>query len=788
MINKSVLERLELPEILEDISKFLYNSLLKERVLTVKPLVSRALIEEELANQGDLLILIEEENQIPFRHYSSVEDCLSQIRPDSSRITESNALKILQILELCQDIHSFSKAVSYSNNLASKILKRILPVRDVVQEIHKRVDLNGSVKDSASSELKRIRQNLEKNRAQLRTKINDLAKFRYKEYLVDDIVTYKNDKLVLAVKSEHVQHINGQIQGYSDTGLTVYMEPVENSKIHKDLNLLLNQEQKEVDRILRELASIIRPYSNQIEENTESIYWLDIIQAKARYANSINAIVPKLNQKSYQTKLINAFHPLLIKNHNKAEIVPLNINYADEENRIVLISGPNAGGKTVSLKTVGLLQLMIQCGIPVPCHKESVFPIYNKLFVDIGDNQSIQNDLSTFTSHLKRMKEIIEKASVDTLVLIDELGTGTDPVEGAALARAFLKKLLSSRAKAIATTHLGELKLFADNHDGIQNASMEFNEEKLESSFRLVQGIPGSSFAFYISEKMGIDEKIISVARDFVGDSRNNLEELIQKLNNTLRENLEIKNDLQREGDDTKKLKEHYERKLSKLKELEKETMHKAIEEADFILRSANKAIENAVAEIKNSSADKSVVSKYRNEISQQKEEVKQKKQKLRKIKTATVAQLDIGDRVRHTRLGTIMDIIEKDRNNYILASGSVQIKAKLDELELISQKKTVKKEYKKTNDNSIYSMDSVRNELDLRGLNFEEAWLKCDDYLDHAIHTGWENVTLVHGKGTGVLREKINQQLQFDKRIKSKRLGNHGEGDTGVTIVTLRY
>jgi DNA mismatch repair protein MutS2 len=788
MISKAVIERLEFQDVLNDICKFLYNSALRDLILSLQPISDKEKLKEQLNDQEDLLKFLRDESQIPFRHYASVDNCLAQIRPESSRITEGNALKLLHILELSQDIHTFAKNQMYSSKLAEKIFHQVLPIRELVQEIHKRIDLSGIVKDSASPTLKKIRQSLERNKAQLRTKINDLAKFRYKDYLVDDIVTYKNDRLVLAVKSEHVPNIEGVIQGYSDTGLTVYIEPIENNKIHKELNQLLNEEQKELDKILRELAAIIRPYSNRIRENTDAIYKLDINQAKARYGFSIEGTIPTINQKTYHYKLINGYHPLLIKNHKRDEIVPLNLDFADDSNRIVLISGPNAGGKTVSLKTVGLLQLMLQSGIPVPCHEESVFPVYNKIFVDIGDNQSIQNDLSTFTSHLQRIKEIIEQSSVDTLVLMDELGTGTDPVEGAALARAFLKKLLSLRTKVIATTHLGELKLFADSEEGIQNASMEFNEKKLESSYRLVQGIPGSSFAFYISVKMGISPKIIETAKEFVGDSRNNLEDLIQKLNNTLRENTEIKNDLDRTSSRVKGLEQMYERKLARLKDLENETLKKATEEAELILNSANKSIENAIAEIKSSNADKEIISKYRQEVKDKKEEVIVKKNKLKKVKVQSIIDLEIGDRVRHIGLGSIMDIIEKDKNNYILASGSLQIKAKINDLELISQKKPKTKEYKKQNDNSVYSIDTVKNELDLRGLNFEEAWLKCDDYLDHAIHTGWETVTLVHGKGTGVLREKINQQLQFDKRIKSKRLGNHGEGDTGVTVVMLRH
>ena len=790
-LSEDLIDRLEFNTIRKCISKYAHNNISREKLNELSPTNKVYVLEEEVEKMREFLTLVQYDQGFPIQDFIDIRAHLKRLQPEGASIREEQFAELSKQLEIVRNIQMFlgtnkerfQHLYQYHNQLA------YFP--EVVRYINRCIDATGTLQDSASPALQRIRKEIRHKESHIRTKIQSLAK-RFKEHLVDDdLMTIRNGKHVLAVKSERANYVSGVIHDYSGSGSTVYIEPSENVEASTAIQKLYAEEKKEIERILVELGNRVRPHIAELIENFECLVQLDIRYAKAMYGKSIRGILPELNTKNQNVILKKAYHPVLLENHPRTEIVPVTIEFGSKENKVVLISGPNAGGKTITLKTVGLISLMFQSGIPVPCHEKSSLPLYHKIYCDIGDNQSIENDLSTFSSHLVRIKEILNESSVDSLVLMDELGTGTDPREGAGLAQAILQDLVSKQSNVIATTHLGELKLYGNETEGIENASMEFDEEHLRSTFRLVQGIPGSSYAFFIAKRMGLPDSVIENGRQFVGDKQNSIEGLLNKLNRQVYETEQLRAEFDVKSTRAASLEKMYENKLERLKKFEADTKKKALQDADMLLADVNKKIENTITDIKNAQAEKERVKSARDEVAKLKQSIKQKKSDLnQRLTSQTVEQIDVGDKVRHLEFGTIGEIISKEKKFYKVQAGIMTLRLKRTEFELVEKKakeNAPEKKKKKTVVGGQFSTE-VKNEIDLRGLMFEEAWDKCDAYIDYASMTGWNEVTIIHGKGTGALREKINEKLRFDSRIKSKRFGNEGEGSTGVTLVTLRH
>lgn len=779
---------LEFDRIKEAIASFCYSEESRRAILRLAPETDVTLIAQMQADVKDVLALIQRGGRLPMSHFEPVKPLLNRLRPEASSLLPEQLMLIVAQMTIAIELIRYveaqeSDAVANVRLLSRRLYQPTAELKKVNTFVHE----NGAIRDNATPELSKLRREIRFMESQLRTKANELAKDKYKKYLVEDLATIRNDRNVLAVKAEHAALIGGVVHGYSGTGATVYIEPNENVQVNSKLQGLKAKEQREIDKILRLIGDALRPALSDLAANEDVLIELDTIQSKASYGHSIRGILPKINTQTQKLTLTDAYHPVLLSLHNRDAVVPLSITCGEEESKVVLISGPNAGGKTVTIKTVALLSLMTQAAIPIPASEKSELPIFHKLFCDIGDDQSISNDLSTFTSHLTRVKEILEQASVDTLVVIDELGTGTDPKEGAALSKSILSELLSLKATVIATTHLGELKLFANTASGVQNASMVFDKEKLASTYRFQMGIPGQSHAFYIASRVGLEKRLISDAEGQIETGDQAVESLLSDLNDTLESNRKLQGDLDLKTARAASLEQMYENKLKKLKDFERKTRDEAIRDAEELLKTVNKQIENSVREIKESKGDKARIAKARSGVENVRSEVKEKRKSLKKKRASSNAEaFAIGDRVRHVEYKTVGEIIEVNSGKFRLQMGHFALHVDKDQIELVEKAAAAKTEQRATA-NYAEIETSVGNDVDLRGLTVDEAWEKCDEYLELARTSGWETVTIIHGKGTGVLRERINDFLKHDKRIKSKRLGNEGEGDTGVTIVELR-
>ncbi len=789
LLSKQSEHILEFDKIKSALASFCYSDASRQKLLRLKIETDLDFIREKQAEVQDVLGIVQRGGRLPIQQFESIKQLLEHLRPQGASLLPEQIMRIVTQLTIVVDLLRYIETQENDRALNIKrISRRFYQPSAELREINTYLHENGAIRDNATSDLSKIRREIRYLEAQLRTKANDLAKDKYKSYLVDAMSTIRNDRNVLAVKSEFASLVGGVIHGYSGTGSTVFIEPNENVQVSSKLQGLKASEQREIDKILRLIGDCLRPSLGEIAQNEQLLVELDVIQSKATYGHKIRGILPRLQGKNQQFKLHDAYHPVLLMHHKREDVVPLTIEFGSPSDKIVLISGPNAGGKTVTIKTIALLSVMAQAAIPIPCSEKSELPIYHKLFCDIGDEQSISNDLSTFTSHLSRIKEILEQSSIDTLVVMDELGTGTDPKEGSALAKSILGELLKLQANVIATTHLGELKLYANEANGVQNASMAFDKGSLSSTYRFQMGIPGQSHAFYIASRVGLNTKVIQAAELQMDASDQAVETLLSNLNDTLERNLKLQNELDLKAARAASLEKMYEGKLKKLQEFERQTKDAAIKDAEALLQDVNKQIENAVNEVKAAKGDKERIAKARQAVVQVKDDVHQKKSSLKKKRSKELNEkLEIGDTVRHTEFKTLGEIIEINSGKYRLQMGHFTLHVNKDQIELVKKAATAQDEKDRGSVNYSDVETTVKNEVDLRGLAAEEAWEKCDEYIELARSSGWLTVTIIHGKGTGVLRDKINANLQYDKRIKSKRRGNEGEGDTGVTIVELR-
>jgi DNA mismatch repair protein MutS2 len=738
-------------------------------------------LEEEILLTEDALKIISSGYDFPFHSFQSVEGFLNILSTEGSSLLAEQYFEIGNSAEIASKLLQFFRSHAEKfKNLENKV-NFLSDLNEVRRNISRVISETAEIRDTASRDLIKIRQAISSEQTRARKKIQELAK-KYKDYLVDDLQTFRHEKHVLAVKAGKSSLIPGVIHDYSGTGSTVYIEPNETIQISTRLQKLYSDEKKEIHKILTELANVIRPFIPEIRLLDQILLDFDIIFAKAHYGHKIHARFPKLNKANHEFLLKKAYHPILLDSHEKKDVVPLNLEMGGNEKRVLVISGPNAGGKTIALKTVGLFSLMFQSAIPVPVDEGSHFPFFHKVFTDIGDHQSILNDLSTFSSHLTNMREILKRASIDTLVLIDELGTGTDPYEGARLAEVLLEEMLERKTTVLATTHLSDLKLFANEYSGIENASMEFDEEKLKSTFRLIQGIPGSSYAFYIAERMGLPKKILQKGIAKLDEGKLSVEKMLNELNRKVFETENLRREFDVKAARVASMEKMYEQKLEKLKKFEHKTRENAIQEAEQIVSDANKKIEATVESIKKSQAEKERIKEARSNIAELKNSLKNKKNKVdSKIDT----KISIGTKVRHSDFGTIGEVLEIDKKNVKILAGSMEMTVKLEKLEFVEKAKNKSQKTNVVLGN--YSSGNVSHEIDVRGFLFDEAWNKVDEYLDQAIFTGWNEVRIIHGIGTGALREGINNKLRHDARLKKKYYANEGEGGIGVTIVELR-
>lgn len=663
--------------------------------------------------------------------------------------------------------------------------------RDIEEEIDNAIISEVEISDNASPTLRSIRRGILQKNQSIRTKLNSIiSSTTYQKYLQDAIISVRGDRFVVPVKAEYRSQVAGIIHDQSSSGATLFIEPMSIVEMNNELRKLRLDEQEEIERILAELTSKVGEVAGDILSNQVILGKLDFAFAKGKLSRDMKAIEPILNKEKH-INIKNGRHPLL----DTAKVVSNDI-YLGEDFDTLVITGPNTGGKTVTIKTVGLFALMTQSGLHIPADYGSSMCVYDNIFADIGDEQSIEQSLSTFSSHMTKIVGILNEVTSDSLVIFDELGAGTDPVEGAALAIAILEDVNMAGAKCIATTHYSELKNYALTKDRVENAAVEFDVNTLSPTYKLLIGVPGKSNAFEISRKLGLKDYIIDRAKEFINTDNIELEDVLQNV-----EKNRIKAEEERaEAEQLKKeieyIKVEYDRKLEKLNLSREKMMEKARSEAFAITRQAKEEADNILKELRSMEMEMASKEKNRKIESLRKEladsmgnlQPSVKSMIVPKVSTKEIKDLKAGDEVKVITLnqqGTVVSV-DKKKKEAVVQMGIMKMTLPFKSLQIAEKdkKSVVTKSTRK-----IISAKSgnIKSEVDLRGMNLEEAIMEVDKYLDDACVAGLETVTVIHGVGTGVLKKGLQDVLKRNKHVKSQRPGQYGEGGMGVTIVELR-
>ncbi len=778
MISEKVFPLLEFQKVLEYIIKYTYTELGKEIILSCKPLVS---IESVIRN-GKFVTEAKEiliNNDIPpIESLPNLHQSLSHSKIDGSLLTIENIRSIKNLAVQSRKLSKFIQQYCEGTSLSATFGKKLFVDKNFEDAIEKIFDTSGEVKDSASPELKRIRVSINEKNNLLRKTVNRILKQLSKSLLIqEEYVTLRDGRVVLPIKAEHKRHVKGFIHSESATGQTIYIEPEESLELNNDLLSLHFAEKREIEKILKIITERIGNSSFELKESLNIIGELDSIFAKAQYSIEIIGSFPSIEEEK-EFKIIDGYHPILLRKLSRKNTVPLSLEI--DSNRIIIITGPNAGGKTVVLKTVGLLSLLVMSGIHVPIDADSNFRFFNNIFLDIGDQQSIEDDLSTFSSHLSNINEILKVADKDSLVLLDELGTGTDPTEGAALAASILHEFKKSKPIVLSTTHHGDLKILANNQSGFQNASMEFNLEELKPTYRFKQGMPGSSYAFEVAKRIGVSEYLIKHAKENIKNDNNRIEEFLidlEQKTNKIRDKL---NEYEIENSRLKGLANLYQTKIDKLEKDKKRIILDAKEKANELLINVNREVEQTIKDIKEGNAERTVIKKAKQTIRNLKKESE--------VKTKIKEEIDyknpkIGDYVKIKDTTTVGEIISINRNVAQILTGSIKVKAKLNRLERSKKPKEI------TNNKtySYISLDAPNIRLDIRGNKPEEIEFEVIKFLDDAFSSNTNQVEIVHGKGTGVLKEMVQEILKSHSGVKEYSFAKLELGGEGVTIIKIK-
>lgn len=671
------------------------------------------------------------------------------------------------------------------------------PLTFVSAEIRRCIVSEDEISSDASPALKHIRRGIMLTNDRIHEQLGRMLNGSMRTYLQDAVVTMRDGRYCIPVKAEYKSQINGIVHDQSSSGSTLFIEPAAVVELNNKLREMGLQESAEIEKILLELSLKVAEHIDSIKYNADIMTDLDFIFAKASYALEINGTTPVFNdQHAFDIK--KGRHPLIAKD----KVVPIDV-YAGRDFDMLIITGPNTGGKTVTLKTVGLLTLMGQAGLAIPAGDKSELSVFNEVFADIGDEQSIEQSLSTFSSHMTNTVSILEKADENSLCLFDELGAGTDPTEGAALAISILNDLHSRRIRTLATTHYSELKVYALNTPGIKNASCEFDVESLKPTYKLLIGIPGKSNAFAISSKLGLPDRIIEAAKEQISTEDKRFEDLLADLEKSRKiienERLEI-SEYKKE---VEQLKSQLEEKTEKLDSRKDDIIREANEEARAILQEAKDLADETIRTFRKAGPNASIQDLERartnvgQKISDKNKAISKKAEKPKETHPILKeSQLKLGESVKIVSMGlkgTISSKPDKDGNLYVQC-GIMRTKANIRDLVLIKDddaKTAMKKFYGRTSGSSGSKMDlsraaSIRTEINLIGKNSDDAIAALDKYLDDAYMSHLNNVRVVHGKGSGILRQAVHNYLKGVPYVKSFKLGEFGEGDAGVTIVTF--
>lgn len=785
-MNERSLRVLEFNKIKEKLRKYAVTSGGKELIDNLAPYSSAYEVREALEESREALELLIKKGNPPF-------EGLHDVREGIERAKKGGCLNPAQLLYIGNMLRCTSRIQEYLTRKEEEesfpkledLAYILTPIKNLENEIENSIVSEEEISDRASSTLHNIRRSLKEKNSSVREKINSIVRSNAK-YLQDAIYTMRGDRYVLPVKAEYKGAVPGLVHDQSSTGATLFIEPMSLVNLNNEIKELKLKEQAEIERILWALSKKVKDNSDVCSSNMKILLQIDFIFAKGKYASSIDGMMPKVNEDG-SFNLIGAKHPLI----DRDKVVPSDI-YLGKNFSVLMVTGPNTGGKTVTIKTVGLLHLMGMSGLLIPTRDDSSISFYREVFADIGDEQSIEQSLSTFSSHLTNIVGIMREADRDSLVLFDELGAGTDPTEGAALATAIIETLKERGTKIIGTTHYSELKGYALKTPGVENASVEFDVETLRPTYRLLIGVPGKSNAFEISRRLGLDDFVIEKAKGFVSEENMQFEDLIRDL----QEKSIIANRDAREAErikiETEKIKRTYEEKLKRLENTRDKAYNEARREAKEIISAAKDEADEILKAMRE--LEKLGISGGGRKRLE--EERKKLKDSLEDREKALIKEREnAGEAIEKVTLG--MDAFLPSLNQKVIIismpdnKGEVQVEAGIMKIsvklkDLRKAEKTKEEKVRKKREVKL-NLRSVESRLDLRGLDAEEACYRTDKYLDEAYMSNLGEVTIVHGKGTGILRKAINDMLKRHPHVKSYRLGAYGEGGDGVTMVELK-
>lgn len=780
---KQAIQILEFNKIKQTIESLCACSLGQKRVALLKPTTIEKDVEYGLNQSDEALRIIYALGEAPLGGVSDISEAIARAKI-SAILSSQELLAVSRLLYAVSQMKSFAERlneIKVDAPIFAHHTNTLVALSSLQNAINACIDETGYVMDSASGELRSIRRAIQSTESRIKERLNQVVSER-RSKLTDGIVTIRNERYVVPVRADYKNTFGGTIHDQSSSGNTYFMEPKEVVDLNNKLQEWHVEERREIERILRELTEEVKKFVDLLSLNVELLGEIDFMFAKGKYARLINGTRPKINTKGI-IRLVAARHPLI----DQKSVVANDIELGDEYTTIV-ITGPNTGGKTVTLKTVGLLMLMAQAGLLIPAHESSQLAIFDHVFADIGDEQSIEQSLSTFSSHMTNIVKIMERLTVNSLILFDELGAGTDPKEGASLAISILNYVKVRGARTIATSHYPELKAYAYEQDDVINASVEFNVETLSPTYRLLVGVPGRSNAFEISKRLGLKEAILNQARSYVESERTEMTDLITKLEDRgLQLDQEIQH-LQQQNTLVEEMKKEYEQKLAKFEAEREKVLEDIKKEAFESVRQAKEEAEQIVMDLRQAKkmADLSMKDHELTEklTSLKKAEAKQAEQF--KKKAQNKQPLKPGDEVMVLSLNRQGELIEQTKNGeWMVQLGMMKVNIKPEDLQYL-RKSVQKKETKKGQ--MVHKRNShVGIQLDLRGERYEDAMLMLDKYFDDVLLAGYQTITIIHGHGTGALRQGVHKYLKQNKHVASFRFGGAGEGGTGATVVELK-
>lgn len=741
------------------------------------------LILKFLNQANEFKNILKNDAPLPIHHFFDIKTLANKAKVEGVFLSEEEFFQVqASLLTVFAVIGYFNEREGQYPNLEA--LFEHLPIEKVIlKHIDRVIDAKGHIRPNASRELMDITGGIAKAEQEARRKIDQIFKNATANgWTADGSLTIRDGRLCIPVLAENKRKLKGFIHDESSSGQTVYMEPEEVFTLNNKIRDLEFERRREIIKILTALTDELRPFVPLLLSYHSLLTKLDFVRAKALFAIDIDAEMP-ITSNDAKIKLVNARHPLLMLSFKKEHktVVPLNVKI-DEVDRVIVVSGPNAGGKSVCMKTVGLLQMMVQAGLLIPASEASEVGTFRQIFVDIGDDQSIESDLSTYSAHLSKMKNFVENANGKTLILIDEFGTGTDPQFGGPIAEAVLESLNHKKVKGMVTTHYSNLKLFAGSTEGLENASMLFDNVRMQPLYVLEVGKPGSSYAFEIAQKIGLPQNVLNLAKNKIGFSQKKVDTLLVDLERDKKELYDSKVALEKQQRQVKTLLEENEKLKAYYDENKRTLISEAKQEAKNIILNANKLVENTISEIKSAQADKDVTKNLREKLNSElvKNTVKPVAPK------AAPDEIKIGDWVKLNDSETSGQVMEIARDNLIIAIGDLRTVAKKNRVHKIS-KKEVPKEVRRSFSSSTDSMANFSPEIDVRGKRGEEALYEIEKYLDKAIMMGFGNLKIIHGKGDGILRKLIREYLKKYNEVDRMEDEHADRGGDGITYVYLK-